>query len=168
MPEVSVSRVIAAPQQDVWAVLSDIANARRWNPSWSRIEMSSGQTHGTGTTFRAQTQEDRTYDFEVSEWVAGELITFSPVRDPSEPRYSITLEYHSFRLEPLAEDETNVVLTARASARGLRGRLVALLLWPGYQKHGLNAALDSLQALFEPESAGAPDAEPGELPDQGP
>jgi hypothetical protein len=53
MARVTVSRLIHAPQADVWAVVSDIANARNWNKSWRKIEFTSPQTHGIGTSFRA-------------------------------------------------------------------------------------------------------------------
>jgi uncharacterized protein YndB with AHSA1/START domain len=148
MPRVSVSRLIAAPVEDVWAVLSDVANARRWNEAWSTIEFTSASTHGKGTRFRARTAGDEVYEFEVSEWVAPELIAFTPIREEHE-RYEVTLERHAFRLRP-AGDGTEVELSADASASGLMGRFVALFLWPGHQKHGLNEALDSLQAIFEP------------------
>ena len=153
MPRVSASRLIPAPQGKVWSVLSDIGNARRWNRSWSRIEMTSTQTHGTGTSFRAHTEEGPVFDFVVSEWVAPEYIAFSPIHDEHE-RYEIMLESHAFRLQPAEDNHTLVELTAHASAHGIRGRLVALFFWPGHQKHGLEAALDALQSAFEPEPGG--------------
>ena len=161
MPTAAVTRTIAAPQPDVWAALADIDNARRWNPSWSRIEITSAQRHGLGTTFRAHTGDGDAFDFEITEWDPPQQIAFSPIRDDSE-RYSITLESHAFRLRPAGNNQTLIELTARASAHGIRGRFIGLVLWPGYQKHGLSLALDSLQAIFEPQSAG--DAEPGAAP----
>ena len=150
MPTVTASRSIGAAQAQVWAVLADIANAGRWNQAWSKMEITSPQTHGAGTTFRAHTADGEAWDFLVSDWIAPEYIAFSPIRDQSE-RYQITLESQAFRLKPLGDDQTLVELSARASAHGLRGRVVGLLFWPGYQKHGLNAALDALQDLFEPD-----------------
>lgn len=154
MPRTSVSRPIPGSQRDVWALLSDIANARRWNKTWKQIEITSQQTHGAGTTFRAHTDDSHVFDFEVSEWVAPELISFSPIRDRRE-RYSITLDSHTFQLRPLSEEDTEVELTARASAHGVRGRFIALLFWSGFQKQGLETALDALEEVFAP-----PDDEP--------
>ncbi len=159
MPKISVSRVIAAAQDQAWAALADVANARRWNTAWTRIEITTEQTHGPGTRFRAHTEGGEAYDFEVTGWTAPEYIAFSPVRDETE-RYGITLDSHAFRLTAAGEEETVVELMARATARGLRGRFTALFFWPGYQKAGLNLALDSLEALFTPRPEGNPESEP--------
>ena len=58
-----------APRDQVWAVLSDIAKAGRWNSAWSRIEFASNQTHGPGTRFRAETADGQTFEFEVTDLV---------------------------------------------------------------------------------------------------
>ena len=158
MPSTSVSRVIAAPRNEVWAVLSDIANARRWNSAWSDIEFSSKQTHGPQTRFRAQTDDGNVFEFTTSAWVAPEYIEFSPVRDESES-YSITLESHGFHLQPEGDDATRVELIARASAHGLRGWLISLFFWRGFQKDGLNTALERLDSVFALDEAGAEDEE---------
>ena len=49
----------------------------------------------------------------------------------------------------MPETQTLVELTAHASTHGLRGRMTGLIFWPGYQKHGLETALEALGALFE-------------------
>src|SRR5688572_20410422 len=95
MPTTSASRVINAPQDQVWAVLSDIANARRWNSAWSKIDFASKQTHGPDTRFMAYTEDGNAYEFVISAWVAPEYIEFTPIRDASE-RYSIMLEAQAF------------------------------------------------------------------------
>jgi len=150
MPSTSASRVLNAPRDEVWAVLSDIANAQRWNTAWTRIEFTSKQTHGSETAFRAHTVGGETFDFVVSAWVVPEYIEFSPVRDAAE-RHGITLEAQAFHLEPEGERSTRVELIARASTHGPRGWLLGLLFWRGYQKQGLSYALESLYSVFEPE-----------------
>jgi uncharacterized protein YndB with AHSA1/START domain len=159
MPSASVIRIIAAPAHDIWSVLSDIENAPRWNPSWKKIEIISTQTHGSGTRFRAQVDEKQAFDFEVAEWVVPELISFTPIRDPMEPLYSITLEGHAFRLSKIDERTTNVELFAYASTHGFRGIVMGLFMWAGHQKPGLSRALDHLQALFEPDKVVIEDEE---------
>lgn len=159
MPTMSVSRTIAAPQHQVWAALADIANAGRWNTAWRRIEITSSQSQGAGTTFRAHSEQGTPFDFEVTHWVPPEYIAFAPVRREDEERYAITLESHAFLLRPTGDDRTHVELTASATSHGLRGWLIGLFLWPGHQKHGLNTALDSLQALFEPPDRDEPQSE---------
>jgi uncharacterized protein YndB with AHSA1/START domain len=151
MPSVTVSRVIAAPRGDVWSTIADVENARRWNTAWSRIEVTSSQRHGVGLTFRAHVDGGDAFDFEVVEWSHGERIAFAPVRADDE-HYGVNLECHSFALREVDEGATRVDLTAVASTRGLRGRFVGLLFWPGYQKQGLNEALEMLAAVFEPEA----------------
>ena len=158
MPSTSASRVIHATQDRVWAVLSDIANARRWNTAWSAIEFTSNQTHGPGTRFRAQAEDGSAYEFVVSAWVAPDYIEFSPIRDEAE-RYGIMLESHAFRLSPQGENATRVELIARSSTHGPRGWLTALLFWRGYQNHGLAGALETLSSVLEPN-------EPGERPEE--
>jgi uncharacterized protein YndB with AHSA1/START domain len=150
MPKVSVSRLIAAPPEDVWPVLADVENARRWNTAWSQIEITSLQKHGIGTTFRARTETGDSFQFQITEWAPLQYIEFSPLRDEREATSGITLESHAFRLLEVPGKGTHVELVARAATSGIRGRIVGLLFWPGYQKHGLSAALDALQALFEP------------------
>ena len=147
MPSTSASRAIGAPRDQVWAVLSDIANARRWNSAWSRIEFSSKQTHGPETRFRAHTEDGDTFEFVVSAWAAPEYIEFSPVREIAES-YGIMLESQSFLLKPVSESATRAELTARASTHGFKGWLMGLLFWRGYQKQGLNVALETLDSVF--------------------
>src|SRR5437867_909272 len=136
MPSASVSRTMKAQRQKVWAVLSDIAGARAWSATWSRIEMTSKQTHGIGTRFRAATEDGDEFEFEVTSWIAPEEIAFSPIRDDGES-YGIMLESQTFRLKEAGEEETIVVLTARASAHVIRARFVAQLEWRGYQEDGV-------------------------------
>lgn len=150
MPTTSVSRIIPAPAHAIWGVLSDIPNARRWNPAWDKVEFASNQTHGAGTRFRARV-DDRTFEFEISDWVVPEFISFTPIRDDDE-RYAITLESQAFRLKPLDDDVTSVEIIAHASTSGFRGIVMGLLFWAGHQKQGLINALDNLEALFVPDS----------------
>ncbi len=121
--------------------------------------MTTQLSEGPGTRFRAHVEdkggEDQSFEFEVTEWVAPEFIVFTPVREPEEDKYQITLDWHSFRILPLDEENSRVELTAQATTRGLRGGLVGLVLWPwhmfvwpGHQKRGLEAALGSLAELF--------------------
>ena len=149
MPTTSLSRVIAAPQQEVWATLADITNADRWNSAWSQIEFTSVQREGTGTSFRAHA-DGRPFEFEITHWTPPEYIEFAPVRRDESERYAVNLESHAFRLQPADDHHTNVEIIATASIHGIRGRLIGLFLWRGYQKQGLRSALDALQAIFEP------------------
>jgi uncharacterized protein YndB with AHSA1/START domain len=150
MPTTSVSRVIKAPQGAIWNVLSDIEHADRWNKAWTSIRFTSGQTHGTGTTFRATMgDEGDAFDFEICDWVAPERIAFCPIRAPEE-LYSITLDSHVFEVRPLTEGDSEVTITARASAHGVKGRFVAMFFWSCHQRDGLNSALDAIQSAFEP------------------
>jgi uncharacterized protein YndB with AHSA1/START domain len=141
--------MIAAAPQEVWGVLADVENARRWNSAWTRIEITSSQRHGLGTMFTAHTEGGENYAFEITEWFPPEAIAFSPVRDEGES-YGVMLDSQMFQLSPAAEDGTLVKLTARATGYGLRGHVVARLFWPGYQRQGLQLALDALQAVFDP------------------
>lgn len=150
MPTVSESRTIAASPEEIWAALADIENAGRWNSAWRRIEITSSQREGAGTTFRAHTEDGSAFEFRITHWVPGEYIAFAPVVQEGSQRYLIRLDSQAFLLRPLAEDQTHVELIAAASSHGLRGWLLARFFWPGYQKHGLRRALDALQALFEP------------------
>ena len=159
MPSVTATISIPAAAEEVWAVVSDVGSAQRWNKAWSRIEMTTQLSEGRGTRFKAHVEDedgaDQAFEFEITEWVAPEFIVFTPVRDPEEETYQITLDWHSFRVVPLDDENSRVELTAKATTRGLRGGLVGLILWPwhltvwpGHQKRGLEAALASLAALF--------------------
>ena len=150
MPTTYESRTIAAPVGGVWAAIADLEAAARWNHAWRRVEYLSGQREGEGTAFRAHTEDGLAHDFVISAWVPLEQISFAPVPDETEKRYMITLESQAFHLRPDGEDRTNVSLAATAAGHGLRGWLLARLVWPSYQRQGLRSALDALQALFEP------------------
>ncbi len=132
-------------------MLSDVEDARKWNGAWTRIEITSTQRHGLGTTFLAHTAADEAFVFEISDWEPPESIAFSPVRDEGE-RFAVMLDRHEFHLSAVSEDETLVRLTAHATAHGLRGHFVARLFWPGYQREGLRGALDALEAAFDSEA----------------
>src|SRR3990172_6883275 len=100
MPSVSVSPAFAAPPPQVWALISDVQNARRWNSAWAFIEFLSSQRHGIGVTFRARTEDGDAFDFEITEWQPGEHIAFAPVRAGDWQPYPLALESHSFHLPP--------------------------------------------------------------------
>ena len=155
--------MIAASPEEVWGVLADVANARRWNGAWTRIEITPPQRHGLGTRFTAQTEGGEDYAFEITEWSPPEVIAFSPIRGEGES-YGIMLDSHTFQLSPVADGGTLVRLIARATAYGVRGHFVARLFWPGYQRHGLQLALDALQEVFEPEAEGEEEGAEAESP----
>jgi uncharacterized protein YndB with AHSA1/START domain len=157
MPTVAVSRVIRAPQQEIWSAVSDIENARRWNEAWKDVEITSTQRHGIGMTFAATNADGDTYAFEVCEWSAPDRIAFCPIRDPLEPRYAINLDSHTFELHPVSDDETEVTLMASATSSGIRGYFIGTFFWPGHQREGLNTALSALQAVFEPDAVTTPE-----------
>jgi hypothetical protein len=129
-----------------------VSRAGTWNKYWVSIEFLTSQTHGPGTRFLAATASGDSFVFDVCEWDAPQRISFCPVREPGE-RYSIMLDSHIFEVRALSDEDCELTIAARASASGLRGRLVALFFWSGHQKEGLNAALDAIQAVFEPEEA---------------
>jgi uncharacterized protein YndB with AHSA1/START domain len=158
MPTTSVVGLIGAPREQVWAALSDILNARRWNSAWKEIQFTSNQTHGPGTRFVARTEDGQTFEFIISAWVAPEYIEFSPVRDASE-RFGIMLESQGFQLLSAGGAATRVELIAQASTHGIKGWLTGLILWRGYQKQGLRYALENLTSIFEPQEQDEPDGE---------
>jgi hypothetical protein len=154
--------MIEAPVSDVWAVLADLENAKRWNKSWSRIEITSAQRHGLGTTFRTHLENGDTFDFEVVDWENYRRLAIAPVRDSGE-RYALMLEQHIFTLRDLAEGGTRIELKAIASAHGIRGRIAGMFFWAGHQEAGLNEALNSIQRLVEENE---PDLETADLEQQ--
>ena len=155
MPSVSIRRVIEAPPSEVWAAVSEIDRFRDWNPRWTRIELTSETTRGTGTSFRTFTEEGDQFEFRITGWVEGEFVEISPVRE-SDERHGITLQSQSFVLASADEGAaTFVEVAANVSTHGPRGWLLGLVFWRGYQKRGLNEALNALQDLFEPPEAEA-------------
>ena len=167
MPSTSVSRIIAAPAREIWEVLADVENAKRWNASWKEVEITSSQKHGAGTRFRARVDEDLSFEFEIADWVVPEFISFTPIHDPMEPRYPITLDGHAFRLTRVDENATAVELIASATSHGFRGIIMGLFMWSNHQKPGLVRALDRLQALFEPDMEIAASEDPKLLENDG-
>jgi uncharacterized protein YndB with AHSA1/START domain len=151
MPTTSESRIIAAPIADVWAAITNLEEAARWNQSWQRVEYLSSEREGVGATFRAYNEEGIGHNFRICEWAPQEVIAFAPIQDePEEKRYLISLESQGFLLRPAGDHHTDVSLFATATGHGLRGWITARLVWPGYQRQGLSHALDALQAVFEP------------------
>ncbi|MEO8458047.1 MAG: SRPBCC family protein [Chloroflexota bacterium] len=160
MPTTSVSRPIHATQQQVWDLLSDLEHAARWNKAWTRIDFTSTQHHGVGTTFRAAMEGTiQTFDFEVCDWSAPDRIAFCPIREADES-YSIELEQHTFEVRALSDTESEVTITARASVHGIRGIVMGTFFWAGHQRQGLDYALDSIQEIFQPELFADRDEDP--------
>ena len=154
MPTTSDSRTIAAPVREVWAAITDLEAAHRWNGAWQRVEYLSSQREGVGTEFRAHTEDGLANDFRISEWASMEYISFAPVRNEDQDKgksYMLTLESQAFLLRPANDDHTGVTLFASVASHGLRGWFAARFVWPSYQRQGLRSALDALQALFEPQ-----------------
>ena len=151
MPTSYESRIIAAPVADIWAAITDLEAASRWNGAWQRVEYHSWQREGVGTTFRAYNEEGIGHNFRISEWTPQEFVAFEPLQDePEERPYLITLQSQSFLLKPADDDHTDVTLFATAKGHGIRGWITARFVWPNYQRQGLRSALDNLQDLFEP------------------
>jgi uncharacterized protein YndB with AHSA1/START domain len=153
MASVTATISIPATPEKVWAVVSDVANAQRWNKAWERIELLTATAQGKGTKFRAYAGggdegDSQAFDFEVTEWLAPEHIVFTPLREPQEQQYQITLDWHAFRLVPVNGENTRVELTAHATSRGIRGRVAGVFFWPGHQRAGLEDALKTLGAVF--------------------
>ena len=149
MPTVTVRRIIAAPQRDVWATIADIENAGRWNEAWQRIEFLSSQREGLGTAFRAQAEEGQVAEFEIIAWQPPEYIALAPRGEGPQGSYLITLESHAFYLRPAGERQTELHLMATARSHGLRAWFLGRLFWPGYQKPGMRRALEAIAAMVE-------------------
>lgn len=152
MPRVRAERVIAAPPAAVWPAISEVRRLADWNSHWARIEPTSEAERGTGASFRAFTEEGDRFEFRITGWIEGEFVEISPVRDHDE-RHGITLQSQSFRIAPAdGGSSTWIQAEAHVSTHGPRGWLLGFVFWPGYQKRGLNAALDSLEELLAPPS----------------
>ena len=151
MPRVQARRLIPAPLPSVWEAIADLEGAPRWNKAWARVRLVSGPA-GEGAVLRAEDEEGRASELQVGAWEPQRRVAFLPRPSPEEDmdRYWLLLEGQAITLEPVGEDATLVTIEARARARGLMGLVVGWLLWPGYQRRGLVAALDGLEALFRP------------------
>jgi len=151
VPTVRVSRLINAPVGEVWRVIADLEGAPRWNRAWARVRLLSGPA-GQGALLRAEAEDGWTSDLEVGGWEPERRVLFVPRPGPDEDtgRYWLVLEGQSISLQPAAEGATLVTMEARARSRGLMGLVVGWVLWPGYQRRGLRAALDALAELFPP------------------
>src|SRR3972149_9061561 len=79
MPTTSESRLSAAPQAEVWAAITDLEAAARWNQVWQRVEFLSSQREGVDTTFRAHTEDGLAHDFRISEWEPPQYVAFAPL-----------------------------------------------------------------------------------------
>jgi hypothetical protein len=154
VPTVRARRLIPAPLSQVWAALADLEGAPRWNRAWARVRVLSGEP-GEGAVLRAEDEEGRASELLVGAWEPQRRILFLPRPLPQEElgRYWLLLEGQSIWLEAVGEGATLVTMEARARARGLMGLVAAWLLWPGYQRRGLQAALEGLAALFPQPSA---------------
>ena len=127
--------------------------------------MTSNQTHGVGTRFRAHTEGGDAFEFEVATWSAPDHLEIRPARDPLEPEYPVMLESHEFRLAETEDGEATVLeLRANATAHGIKGRVIAAFIWPGHQRDGLGAAIEMIAAVFKPEPD-KPSTEPESPPD---
>jgi len=105
-----------------------------------------------GATVRAWDEEGQEVAFRLVDWRPPFSLALAPLPEREEgpqPRW-LVLEEQGIRLQPAERaGHTLVTMEARARVRGVRGLVLGWLLWPGYQRRGLNAALEALAALAE-------------------
>jgi len=152
VPTVSARRRIDAPIDDVWAVLSDLKNAQRWNSAWENIELEGEGGAGEGAVFVVRSEDGLSNEFQISAWQPPQHVAFTPHgRHPEGGDYWISVEGQDIYLRPAGAEKTEVTVSATARTHGLRGWMVGLLVWPGFQRKGLKGMLDSLADLFKEE-----------------
>jgi hypothetical protein len=146
MANMSVSREVAAPPEQVFARAADFANAPRIFESILAVEMLGPEPVGTGTRFR---ETRRMFGREATEEM--EVVAFEPPR-----RYALAAENHGARYEstllcePIAGG-TKVTLVFAVQPLTFMARLMGLLTRPMIKAMAKACAkdLDDLAASFE-------------------
>ncbi len=145
---VRASRIVEAPLEEVWALVADLERAPRWNRAWARVAIE-GEPR-VGALVRAWSVEGEEASFRLVEWRPPFSLALAPVLAPGEEGPWLFLLEQRIELRPAkGPRRTLVSMEARARLRGLRGLVLGLILWPGYQRRGLAAALEALAALAE-------------------
>lgn len=144
MPRVTRRRTIAAPRDEVWALVSDPYNLPRWWPRVTRVESVEGAGDGTQWTKVLGTSEGRGVraDFRCNEFVESERFGWA------QEIAGTPFERHLRRYDVLIalQEEgggTDVALTALQVLRGL-SRLGSPMMRKG-QRELLDEALDGLE-----------------------
>ena len=68
----SVSRTIAAPIDEVWAVLADFGNIYKWNPGVTDSHLTGEQGGGVGATRHCDLKPMGTLEERITGWLPGE------------------------------------------------------------------------------------------------
>ncbi len=144
MPRVTRSRVIAAPPEEVWALISDPYNLPRWWPRTVRVEGVQGSGTGAEWTNVLGTAEGRGVraDFRCREAVEGERYGWE--QQVEETPFARHLRASSVAIALRHDDNgTQVALSSSQSLRGL-SRLGAPMMRRG-QARTLEEALDGIE-----------------------
>jgi uncharacterized protein YndB with AHSA1/START domain len=147
MPEVTRSRTVAAPQEQVWALVSDPFNLPRWWPATARVEdveddaWTSVLKTPSGKTVRA--------DFTRVERRPQHSITWRQELEESPFERVFSSAETQVELEDGEDASTRIVLTSRERLRG-RYRLGGWLVRRAARRR-LDEALEGIQRAVAPE-----------------
>ena len=156
MPKISRKRVIRAPVEDVWAVVSDPYHMPRWWPRTTRVEAVNKVKGGGRRTQWTSVLETRSgrgvrADYRVLSSATGDRFVFEQQLEDTPFEKVLRSSVTEIGLTP-RDGETEVRITSRQRLRGL-SRLGSPMMGRA-QRQILTGALDALEeALTAPEEA---------------
>lgn len=114
--------VIDRPRCEVWEFITNHANAARWMPNLTSIEVVSEGPVGVGSRFRETRRfkgRDAVAEIEVTAWEP-------PVEYAAGTPYAGTFFEYRYQLSSPTETSTHLELIATASPRTMLGRLASI------------------------------------------
>lgn len=114
----AVEETISRPADDVWAALTDWANAPKWMSGIEMMRADGDTAEGTNLTFLARGSERPS---RITQCVPGQSITLQSVQG------KVTADY-TYDLHPVDDRTTRIRLAAHCQTRGLLLRLLSPML----------------------------------------
>lgn len=146
MNVISVSRVVDAPQERVWAMLADYGNVHRYTSVVRASHHESGPEVGVGAVRQCSVSMGMKLHEEVVDWNEGESLTVK-----IESRMPTKNHFTTLRLEPVG-DQTRLTMNTRYQTSGWAlGRAMDAVMMRRFMKQSMNKFLtDFGQSATEP------------------
>lgn len=155
--QVDARVTIDMPLHEVWDMLRDLSLAAHYVPGLVKLEMSTAQHEGVGTSRRVYQSENRYIDETVEEWLDGEgfLLRLHHGDKPAMPFKQAWFRYH---IEPKDSERTDFTASLIYELPlGLLGRLADKLLLRRIMRGVIRDVALAMKLYYESGEATTPE-----------